>query len=241
MYADAFFFKEIKMLKKITSYFNKTELLLWGFSVITIIASYALNPTDSILSLTASLIGVTSLIFCAKGNPFGQVLMIIFSIIYTIISYSFSYYGEMITYFCMTLPMAVFSLISWLRHPFNGNKSIVQVNRIKGKEIIFLIFLTCAVTIAFYFILKRLGTANLIVSTLSVATSFTAAYLTFRRDPYLSLFYAFNDVVLIILWVYASIKDKSYISVAVCFSVFLINDIYCFINLKRMEKQQTAD
>ena len=90
MYADAFFFKEIKMLKKITSYFNKTELLLWGFSVITIIASYALNPTDSILSLTASLIGVTSLIFCAKGNPFGQVLMIIFSILYGIISYSFS-------------------------------------------------------------------------------------------------------------------------------------------------------
>ncbi|MBQ6897868.1 MAG: nicotinamide mononucleotide transporter [Clostridia bacterium] len=229
------------MLKKITSYFNKTELLLWGFSVTTIIASYILFSSASPLSLTASLIGVTSLIFCAKGNPFGQVLMIIFSIIYTIISYSFSYYGEMITYFCMTLPMAVFSLISWLRHPFKGNKSRVEVNRIRGKEIVLLIFLTCAVTIAFYFILKKLGTANLIVSTLSVATSFAAAYLTFRRDPFLSLLYSLNDIVLIALWIYAAISDRSYISVAVCFTVFLINDIYCFISLRKMEKQQTAD
>lgn len=229
------------MLKKITSYFNKTELLLWGFSVTTIIASYILFSSDSLLSLTASLIGVTSLIFCAKGNPFGQVLMIAFSVIYTIISYSFSYYGEMITYFCMTLPMAVFSLVSWLRHPYKGNKSRVEVNRIRGKEAVFLFFLTCAVTVAFYFILKKLGTENLIVSTVSVATSFAAAYLTFRRDPLLSLFYAFNDMVLIVLWVYASMRDRAYISVAVCFAVFLLNDIYCFINWKRMQKQQTAN
>ena len=147
----------------------------------------------------------------------------------------------MITYFCMTLPMAVFSLISWLRHPFKGNKSRVEVNRIKAREILLLIFLTCAVTIAFYFILKKLGTANLIVSTLSVATSFAAAYLTFRRDPFLSLFYSLNDIVLIALWIYAAISDSSYISVAVCFTVFLINDIYCFISLRKMEKQQTVN
>ena len=229
------------MLKKITSYFSRTELLLWGFSVTTIIASYILFSSDSLLSLTASLIGVTSLIFCAKGNPFGQVLMIIFSIIYTIISYSFSYYGEMITYFCMTLPMAVFSLISWLRNPYKGNKSQVAINRIKAKEIAFLIFLATAVTIAFFFILKALNTANLIVSTISVATSFSAAYLTFRRSPYLSVLYALNDAVLIVLWIFATAQNRSYISVVICFSVFLINDIYCFINWKRMQKLQTEE
>ncbi len=223
------------------SYFSIGEILLWSLSVIFIVVSFFAFDRENYLVLTASLIGVTSLIFNAKGNPFGQVLMIIFSIIYTIISYSFSYYGEMITYFCMTLPMAVFSLISWLRHPFKGNKSRVEVNRIRGKEIVLLIFLTCAVTIAFYFILKKLGTANLIVSTLSVATSFAAAYLTFRRDPFLSLLYSLNDIVLIALWIYAAISDRSYISVAVCFTVFLINDIYCFISLRKMEKQQTAD
>ncbi len=227
------------MLKKITSYFTKTEKCLWCISVSAIAASYIIFPQDSPLSLIASLTGVTSLIFCAKGNPFGQVLMVIFSVIYTVISYSFAYYGEMITYFCMTLPMAVFSLISWLRHPYKGKKSQVEVNRISRNEIIFLVFLTSAVTLIFFFVLKWLNTENLPVSTLSVATSFAAAYLTFRRNPYLSVLYALNDVVLVALWIYASLRDISYVSVVICFSVFLVNDIYCFVSWKKMEHQQS--
>lgn len=226
------------MLKRLLSYFTKTELFLWCGSVIVILSVFIIFPSDNILTVIASLTGVTSLIFCAKGNPFGQVLMIAFSIIYTIISYTFAYYGEMITYFCMTLPMAVFSLISWLRHPYKGNKSQVEINRISVKEVIFLIFLTTFVTIIFFFVLQKLGTANLYVSTLSVSTSFAAAYLTFRRSPYLSILYALNDAVLIILWIAAASKDISYVSVVICFSVFLINDIYCFISWKRMARLQ---
>lgn len=38
--------------------------------------------------------------------------MILFSLLYGIISFTFSYYGEMLTYVGMTMPMAVFALIS---------------------------------------------------------------------------------------------------------------------------------
>ena len=36
----------------------------------------------------------------------------------------------MITYLGMTMPMAAFALITWLRHPYKGNRSEVQVNTI---------------------------------------------------------------------------------------------------------------
>ena len=88
------------------------------------------------------------------------------------------------------------------------------------------------------FILKYFNTANLIPSTFSVSTSFLAAYLTFRRSPYFALAYASNDVVLIVLWVLASLKDISYISVVICFIVFLVNDLYGFISWLRMMKRQ---
>ena len=228
----------ILKIKKLLNYFNLTEKLIWSISVIVIIVSFFLFENDGYLTLVASLIGVTSLIFCAKGNPFGQFLMIIFAIIYSIISFSFQYYGEMITYLGMSLPMAAFSLISWLKNPFNGNKSEVAVNKIAFKEIIFMSFLTLVVTIVFYFILKHFNTANLIPSTFSVSTSFLAAYLTFRRSPYFALAYASNDVVLIVMWVLASFKDISYISVVICFVVFLVNDLYGFISWLRMMKRQ---
>ena len=225
-------------IKCLFSYFNLTEKILWSFSVIAIITSFLIFDKGNYLTLIASLIGVTSLIFCAKGNPIGQVLMIFFSLIYSIISFSFQYYGEMITYLGMTLPMAIISLIVWLKNPFGNKKSEVAVNRITLKEVIFMIILSGMVTLLFFFMLKYFKTSNIIPSTISITTSFIAAYLTFRRNPFFALAYASNDVVLIILWILAALKETSYISVVICFIVFLINDLYGFISWLRMQKRQ---
>lgn len=220
------------------SYFTKGEKLLWGCSAALIIVSFTVFDRENFLNLAASLTGVTSLIFCAKGNPLGQLLMVIFSVMYGIISYSFSYYGEMLTYMGMTAPMAVAALVSWLRNPYNGSRSEVKVNRLRSKEIFFMMIPAAAVTLIFYYVLKFFGTANLIPSTLSVTTSFIAAYLTFRRSAFYAAAYAANDIVLIVLWVWASFSDISYMSVAVCFMAFLINDLYGFISWRRMGKRQ---
>ena len=204
-----------------------------------IVLSFCVFDREGYLTLIASLIGVTSLIFNAKGNPIGQALMILFSLLYGIISYTFAYYGEMITYLGMTMPMALFALVSWLKNPYKGNKAEVKVNSIAKTEQIFMWTLSIAVTVVFYFILKYLSTANIIASTISVTTSFLAMYLTFRRCPTFALAYAANDIVLIVLWVFASLTDISYISVVVCFAAFLINDIYGYISWQRMKRRQT--
>ena len=225
-------------MKRLLKYFTTIEKILWCSSVLLIITSFMIFDRENYLTLLASLIGVTSLIFCAKGNPIGQVLMVIFSIVYGIISYSFAYYGEMITYLGMSGPMATFALISWLKNPYKGKKSQVKVNKISKEEIVFMLIISVVVTILFYFILKYFGTANLIPSTLSIITSFIAVYLTFRRSPYFAFVYAINDLVLIVLWTLATLTDINYVSVLICFIVFFINDIYGFISWLKMEKLQ---
>lgn len=228
-------------MKRITNYFSKLEIGLWCSSVILIIISFCIFDRTNYLTLVASLLGVTSLIFNAKGNPFGQFLMIIFSLLYGVISYTFAYYGEMITYLGMTMPMALFALIAWLKNPYRGNRAEVKVNQISKREVVFMWLLTIVVTIVFYFILEAFDTANIAPSTLSVTTSFLAVYLTFRRSPYFAVAYAANDIVLIVLWVMASVENVKYISVAVCFVAFLFNDIYGFVNWQRMEKRQSGN
>lgn len=225
-------------MKKLTTYFSEGELILWSSSAGLILISFFLFDRVNFMTLAASLIGTTSLIFNAKGNPIGQVLMIIFSLLYGVISYTFSYFGEMITYLGMTGPMALFALISWLRNPYNGNHGEVAVNRLENKELVLMYVLTALVTLEFYFILDHFDTANMIPSTLSVTTSFIAVYLTFRRNPYFALAYAANDMVLIVMWTMAALEDISYLSVIICFVMFLVNDLYGFVSWKRMEKRQ---
>lgn len=221
------------------NYFTKGEILLWTSSSVLIIAAFLVFDRGNFLTLAASLIGVTSLIFNAKGNPTGQLLMVIFSILYGIISYSFCYYGEMITYMGMTGPMALLALISWLRNPYKGKRSEVAVNKITAAEFCFAMLLTAAVTIVFYFVLKYFDTAYLILSTVSVSTSFIAVYLTFRRSAWFALAYALNDIVLIALWSLAAKTDISYVSVIICFAAFLFNDLYGFYSWRKMQKRQS--
>ena len=214
------------------------ERVLWLVSVGAIASAGALAGGDP-LSVLASLVGVTSLLFVANGYVCGQILMVIFSVMYGVISLVFRYYGEMITYLGMTAPMAVVTAVSWYRHPYAGTRE-VAVSHLTRRQAVLLSILTAVVTLAGYTLLAALGNAQMLFSTISVATSFIAAALTFCRSPYYALGYAANDVVLVVLWVLAAAADPAYWSMVICFALFLINDLYGFVNWRRMQRRQSC-
>lgn len=227
-------------MKKVLSYFSGFEIALWAFSIFLITLAFFIFDGEGYFSFVASLIGVTSLIFYAKGNLVGHVIGILFCILYAIISYSYSYYGELITFVLMNLPMSISALVSWSKNPYKDGKIEVKISEVSKKEALIMVIPTILITVIFYFVLKFFGTANLLPSTISVATSFAAVYLSYRRSPYYAIGYAANDIVLALLWMLASLEDRRYISVLVCFIAFFFNDIYGFVNWKRMKKRQDA-
>ena len=216
---------------------TRFERALWMVSVAVVAGTYIGFQAGDALSLIASLIGVTALIFVAKGHVLGQLLTIVFAVFYGVISWTLRYYGEVITYLCMTAPMALLALITWLRNPYKDSAE-VTVRQLTKKQWLVMIIATVLVTAAFYFILRAVGNAALAVSTLSITTSFVASYLTAMRSPYYALAYAANDLVLIVLWVIAALADISNVPMVACFVMFFASDMYGFINWRRMEKRQ---
>lgn len=217
---------------------TRFEWALWLGSLAVVVASFLLTPQPDFLSLATSLVGVTGLIFIAKGMVLGQIITIIFSVLYGFISLYFRYYGEVITYLGMTAPMAVVALVSWARHPYKDSAE-VEVARVTLRQVLVMSVLAVVVTAIFWFVLRALGTANLLVSSVSVTTSFVAVYLTWLRSPYYALGYAANDLVLIALWVMAAVREPSCLPMVACFVMFLANDIYGFVNWRRMSRRQS--
>ena len=218
---------------------SKFEWLLWAGSVILVTASFFVGTEQDILSLVASLIGVTALIFVSKGDVLGQIITVVFAVFYGIISFKQKYYGEMITYLGMTAPIAIISVISWIKNPYSKHQ--VRVSKMTKTKWIILLIITSIVTVAFYFILKALGNASLVVSTLSIFTSFLAASLTTLRSEYYAIAYSANDIVLIILWTIATVDNIEYLPMVMCFAVFLANDIYGYVNWRKLRKQQSKN
>lgn len=217
---------------------TKEERIIYYISLFVVGVSCLLSPLDNVLIMIACLVGVTALIFVAKGYVIGQILTAVFALVYGIVSYDLKYYGEMITYLGMSAPIALLSAYSWWKHPYKQTKE-VEVYKLTKKDVVSTFLYAFIVTLFFYYILRWFNTSELFFSTLSVTTSFLACYLTYLRSPYYALGYSANDVVLIILWILASIKDPSNIPMIFCFLMFLINDFYGFINWKRMSKRQS--
>ena len=220
---------------------HKHELVLWICSLAVVAISNILAGQLTFSTLVGTLVGVTALIFVAKGDVLGQVLTVVFALLYSITSLKFHYYGEIITYLGMTAPMAVAAIASWLRHPTEKGKNEVKIHALTKKEALAVTVLTLLATAIFGYVLYLLNTPNLFVSTVSVTTSFLACALTFYRNPYYALAYAANDVVLIILWVLASIEDISYLPMIACFFAFLVNDAYGFYSWRKRERIQGHD
>lgn len=218
--------------------FTKFELGLWAVSVSVVTASFIIGGNFRVLTLIASLIGVTALIFVAKGDVTGQVLTVVFSVLYSVISFEFTYYGEMITYMFMTAPIAAMSVYTWIRHPEEKGKREVSIARLSLKKTIMLCITAVIVTVIFYFILRYFNNANLLFSTISITTSFLASALMLFRSSAYALAYGANDIILIILWVMASLEDMAYLPMVMCFAMFLVNDIYGFYSWQKRKKLQ---
>lgn len=216
---------------------TRFEWGLWLTSVFVVIISFMASGNVHYLTLIASLTGVTALVFVSKGDVAGQILTVVFSLLYAVISYQFRYFGEMITYLGMTAPIAVLSVVSWLKNPYQ-NTAEVKVHRLDRGQSVRLVIFTILVTWGFYYILAAFGTSNLFMSTVSITTSFSASYLMLYRSPWYALAYAGNDIVLIVLWILATIQERSFLPMIVCFAMFFLNDMYGFWNWRKMRKRQ---
>ena len=224
--------------KRIFGSFTRFEIVLLIFSLLVTTVPFFALGNRAWIYLAASVLGVLSLTFTSKGNVLGEVLMVAFSILYGIISWSYAYYGEMVTYLGMTLPISLFSIVSWLRHPSAAGHTEVRVARLGFRDYLVSFLPGVAVTVPFWFLLRHFQTPNLPISTLSVFTSFAAAWLTVKRSPAYALAYAANDVVLIVRWVLAAIASRPYWAMVACFFAFLLNDIYGLFHWLRMRKRQ---
>lgn len=217
---------------------NKKDWWVLAGSLTVVLLCNLLTPTAAWTTKVGVVVGAVALVFMAKGDVWGQILTVVFSVLYGITSWQFRYYGEMLTYLGMTLPMALAAVFSWLRHPFRGNTAQVEIHRLTRRQRWGMVLCCVPVTVLFGILLRWLDTPNLLFSTISVATSFFAAYLTFFRSSCYALAYAANDVALIVLWVLASVKDTSFTPMIACFLVFLFNDLYAFSSWNKRETEQ---
>lgn len=167
--------------------------------------------------------------------------MIVFCVLYSYISYKNGYYGELIICACLNFPMTIIGVITWLKNPFKGDNSEVEVGKMRTVDSLMLLVISVVIACIFFYILRFLATSNLIISTVSIGTSFFAAGLLAKRIEFYGLACALNDIVLMTMWTLASFQDMANVTMVVCFGMFLLNDLYGYFNWKKIKEKQMVE
>ena len=216
---------------------NKLEKILL-FGSIVLVSLVSLIFKSDLLTTICSIVGIITALLLAKGKNLGQLFGILITILYSIVSFNNKFYGEVIIYVFLMLPMYVIGIISWIKHQ-NKETNTVDVNNINKKEWGLVSILSIVVFIGIYFLLKSFNTNELIVSTISVIASLFAIYLQIRRSRFSFYFYIINDLILIVLWGIPVILGNLLVLPMVFNPIInLINDSYGVYNWKRLEEKQ---
>ena len=215
---------------------NFEKVLLFGSILIVGITGIVFK--SDLLTVSCSLVGIVTALLLAKGKNLGQVFGLLITILYSIVSFKNKYYGEVLIYALLMLPMYIIGIITWINHK-NEKTNSVEINSIKKKEWVIVSCVFILVFVGIYFLLKYFNTNELIVSTISVLASLFAVYLQIRRSKYSFSFYILNDIILIFLWGIPVIHGN-YVLFPMLLNptINLINDIYGFYNWKKTENIQ---
>lgn len=212
------------------------KLLLFGS--IVLVGFVGIIFKSDFLTTICSIVGIITALLLAKGKNLGQIFGLLIVVLYSIVSFRNGYYGEVIIYSCIMLPMYIIGIISWVRHQ-NKDTNTVEVNKIKIKEWIIVLVVSIICFIGIYFLLRAFNTNQLFISSLSVIDSLFAIYLGVRRSKYSFYFYVVNDFILILLWG-IPVVTGTIILIPMVFNplINLINDLYGIYNWKKLEKVQ---
>ena len=223
-------------MKLFKDWTNFEKILLFG-SIIVVSIVGILFKSD-LLTISCSIVGIITALLLAKGKNLGQVFGLLITVLYSIVSFKNKYYGEVLIYSLLMLPMYVIGIITWINHKSEKTNS-VEINSINKKEWILVSFIFAGVFVGIYYLLKSFNTSELVISTISVLASLFAVYLQIRRSKYSFSFYIVNDIILMFLWGIPVVRG-SYILFPMLLNptINLVNDIYGFYNWKKTEKIQ---
>ncbi len=225
------------MIKEYFKSYNKFEII-WMLTSIISTVILGIIFKSKIVIITCSVVCIITAILQAKGKVESQFFSIIVCGLYSYISYGNKYYGEVIFYLLIMLPMSIGGIISWMTHKSEKTHT-VEVNKINLREWLLIAFVTIAAFIGLYNLLKYFNTNELIVSTFSMIASLLAVYLLVRRSKYCFIFYLLNDIISIILWVLPVIAGNLLLIPMIIEPLaLLISDTYGAFNWNKIEKKQ---
>ena len=208
--------------------------MLWLIiaSISALIASHCGNDC-TVQSVLAAVLGVIFVVLCAKGKWYCFFFGIIHSLLYGLISWDETLYGEAILKICYAIPMHICGLFLWYNNTSRRTFEVIHRNlKPWGKFVVSFVILFSTYLLGL--LLQRWGDELPYIDAFTTVASVHAAWLMVNRyAEQWSLFIIIN-VVSILMWIYRWADDGDSIGMIVMWILWTINSVYGWFKWNRI-------
>ena len=217
--------------------FNLFELVL--IALVSAISLYyfalALAPAIAVadpepaayaaIDLVAAFCGICSVVLCAKGKRSGFLFGLVNVAGYAFISYHNRFFGEVMLNLLFYVPSNILAYALWTRHKDKdrGGRE-VKARALSAAQLMLACVIVAALTVAYHFLLKKLGGAMTMLDGASTILSIFATVLMTLRYSEQWFFWIVVDVITVVLWCFAG--DPVMIAM---WGAYLVNAVYGYL------------
>lgn len=229
-------------MKKLGLFFRSIKWYEYLFLCVCLAVYVTLGVVfeSGIITILSSIFGFLSVFFITKGNVLGQMLGLIYLSLYAYVAYSASYFGEFIICLAISAPIYIVTIFAWVKNLSNGAGEVRVKANLKRKEWLVVSLVVLLLSVGVYFLLQYFHTSQVLLNTVSVATSMLAGYVVMRRCAYGFIFYISNNIICLIMWALLVAQTGDLANIITIFNFamyFVLNSkgVWNFIKLKNKQ------
>lgn len=204
----------------------------WLIGACAIIIILSIYWQDTLMGIISATTGTACVICTGKGKLSAYLFGLINSILYAIIAYQATLYGETMLNAIYYVPMQFIGFYTWSKHMNDETKEVIKKSMKWSGRLIMIISVIIG-TIGYGFILKAMGDAMPFIDAFTTVTSIVAMIVSVRMFAEQWWIWIIVDVFTVYMWSMSFIQGQENIATLIMWMVYLINAIIMLIKWEK--------
>lgn len=188
----------MKFLREELSGWRKLEVT-WLLIACAVIVGLSVYWQDTLMGIVSSTTGVACVVCTGKGKLSAYIFGLVNSVLYAIIAYQATLYGETMLNALYYVPMQFVGFYIWSKN-MNSETHEVKKRHMKNSGRVLMVFAIAVFTVAYGFLLKYLGDAMPFVDAFTTVSSVVAMIVSVRMFSEQWWIWIAVDVFTVYMW-----------------------------------------
>lgn len=211
----------------------KAPEVVWLLTACAVIVGLSIYWQDTLMGIISSTTGVACVVCTGKGKLSAYLFGLVNSLLYAIIAYQATLYGETMLNALYYVPMQFVGFYVWSKH-MNSETHEVEKLHMKNSGRVLMVVAIAGATVAYGFLLKALGDAMPFVDAFTTVSSVVAMVVSVRMFAEQWWIWIAVDVFTVYMWACNFVAGNDNIATLLMWIVYLGNAIIMCI---RWEKE----